>query len=237
MTADIGVVIVAAGKSARFTQNRNADVLAKKPFSPAGGRATWLHSAEKFFRRQDVAQIVLVVAPEDRDVVERVFHYEIQGMKIDLADGGAERYESVQNALRRLRADVKFVAVHDAARPCVRAEEIDAVFRKARETGAAILAAQVVGSLKRANQNVVGESVSRDNLWEAHTPQVFERVILERAYDAIDRAAPPTDDSQLVAALGRDVYLVPGKRTNIKITTRDDLELAELYLAAEKGAL
>lgn len=237
MTADIGVVIVAAGKSARFTQNRNADVLAKKPFSHVGGRATWLHSAEKFSRRQDVAQIILVVAPEDREVVERVFHDEIRGMKIDLADGGAERYESVQNAIRQLRADVKFVAVHDAARPCVREEEIDAVFRKARETGAAILATQVVGSLKRANQNVVGGPVSRDNLWEAHTPQVFERAILERAYDAIDRAAPPTDDSQLVAALGRDVYLVPGKRTNIKITTRDDLELAELYLAAEKGAL
>ena len=158
-------------------------------------------------------------------------------MKIDLADGGAERYESVQNALRQLRSDVKIVAVHDAARPCVQEEEIDAVFRKARETGAAILAAQVVGSLKRANQNVVREPVSRDNLWEAHTPQVFDRAILERAYDAIDRSAPPTDDSQLVAALGRDVYLVPGKRTNIKITTRDDLELAELYLSAEKGAL
>ena len=212
MTADIGVVIVAAGKSARFTQDRNADVLAKKPFAPAGGRATWLHSAEKFFRRQDVAQIVLVVAPEDRVVVKRVFQDEIQRMKIDLADGGAER-------------------------PCVQEEEIDAVFRKARETGAAILAAQVVGSLKRANQNVVREPVSRDNLWEAHTPQVFDRAILERAYDAIDRSAPPTDDSQLVAALGRDVYLVPGKRTNIKITTRDDLELAELYLSAEKGAL
>lgn len=235
MTADIGVVIVAAGKSVRFTQNRNADVLAKKPFAPVGGRATWLHSAEKFFRREDVAQIILVVAPEDRDVVERVFRDENQAMKIDLADGGAERYESVLNALRQLRPSAKYVAVHDAARPCVRDEEIDAVFKRARETRAAILATQVVGSLKRANQDVVKEPVSRDNLWEAHTPQVFERAILERAYAAIDRNAPPTDDSQLVAALGCDVFLVPGKRTNIKITTRDDIELAELYLAAEKS--
>ncbi len=235
MTADIGVVIVAAGKSTRFTQNRNADVLAKKPFAPVGGRAAWLHSAEKFSRREDVAQIILVVAPEDRDVVERVFHDENQAMKIDLADGGAERYESVLNALRQLRPSAKYVAVHDAARPCVRDEEIDAVFKRARETRAAILATQVVGSLKRANQDVVKEPVSRDNLWEAHTPQVFERAILERAYAVIDRNAPPTDDSQLVAALGYDVFLVSGKRTNIKITTRDDLELAELYLAAEKS--
>ena len=108
------VILAAAGKSSRF-QDKNY----KKPFAPLAGRAVWLHSAEKFLARQDVQQLVLVLSPEDREYFNFKFAANAAILGVDVVDGGAERADSIQKALERVKPEIEFVAVHDAARPCL----------------------------------------------------------------------------------------------------------------------
>lgn len=251
------VIIAAAGKSRRFQKGGSPLTLnaPKKPFAPLKGRAVWLHSAERFARRRDVAQLILVVSPEDRADVERKFAAELSLYGIEIVEGGAERFLSVENGLKAVKASVDYVAIHDAARPCVSDGDLENVFAEATRTGAAILAAPIVGSIKRARPAASGgkletevvreklglgasngerwavdESTSRENLWEAQTPQVFEKTLLERAFRERKPDFQPTDDAGLVEALGAEVAIVPGARTNIKITANEDLTIAEKFL-------
>ncbi len=219
------VVLPAAGQSRRFRDSHY-----KKPFAPLDNRAVWLHAVERFVNRPDVEQVLLVVAPEDQQMVQERFGANLMILGIDLVLGGKTRAESVKKALVRLRDSIEFVAVHDAIRPCLAVEWIDQVFSAAVETGAAILAVPVAATLKRVTQDSrVAETVSREALWEAQTPQVFRRQLLEEAYRrASDLTA--TDDAQLVERLGHPVTVVPGSSLNLKITTKEDLKLAGLVL-------
>ncbi|MCA9149398.1 MAG: 2-C-methyl-D-erythritol 4-phosphate cytidylyltransferase [Planctomycetales bacterium] len=221
------VIIAAAGQSQRF-QDRHY----KKPFAPLAGKAVWLHSAERFLNRNDVKQVILVISAEDREEFFSKFGANIAILGVDVVDGGAERADSVQRALEKVRDDIDFVAVHDAARPCLVDAWIDEVFAAAIKSGAAILANPVVGTLKRSTDGkTTKETVSRSGLWEAQTPQVFQRELLSRAY-AQRGNLNPTDEAQAVEATGHSVTLVNASRMNMKITTRDDLRLAEQVLKA-----
>ena len=225
--ARFGVILVAAGQSSRF---RDANY--KKPFAPLAGRPVWLHSAEKFTDRDDVKQVVVVVAPEDREAFLEKFGASLAFMRITLAEGGAERADSVKNGLEKLAPEIDIIAIHDAARPCLATEWIDRVFAAGAKTGAAILATPVVSTLKRVGpDHVIRETVDRTGLWEAQTPQVFSRSLLERAFTAA-AGRPATDEAGLIEALGHPVTVVPGSPINLKITSREDLRLAEQALKA-----
>ncbi len=219
------VILAAAGKSSRFR-----DAHYKKPFIALEGRAVWLHSAQKFLDRKDVVQVVVVISPEDREDFFSKFGPNVAILGIDVVDGGNERRDSVANALAKIRKEVDFIAVHDAARPCLADEWIDNVFAAALKTGAAILAAPVTGTLKRVSpQHQIEATVSREQLWEAQTPQVFRRDWLAAAYEQKTAA---TDDAQLIEQLGHAVTVVPCSAMNLKITTKDDLRLAGAILKA-----
>jgi 2-C-methyl-D-erythritol 4-phosphate cytidylyltransferase len=223
--AKFAVILPAAGQSRRFH-----DKAYKKPFAPLGGRAVWLHAAEKFLNRNDVKQTILVIAAEDRELFNMKFGANIAIMGVEVIEGGAERSDSVQKALERVKSDIDFVAVHDAARPCIADPWIEDVFTAATRDGAAILATQVQATLKRVDQKKqVAETVSRDGLWEAQTPQVFRRQLLIDAYTKRGPGAV-TDDAQLVERLGHPITVVPCSPLNLKITTRDDVKLAEQVL-------
>jgi 2-C-methyl-D-erythritol 4-phosphate cytidylyltransferase len=225
--ARYSVILPAAGKSSRYRDKHY-----KKPFAILSGRAVWLHSAERFLNRDDVKQVILVIAPEDRDDFNSKFAANVAILGIEVVEGGAERADSVAKALERVRDDVEFVAVHDAARPCIVDEWIDAVFAAADRSGAAIFALPVAGTLKRVGANrLVEETVARQGLWEAQTPQVFRRELILKAY-AQRAGFAATDDAQLVERMGHPVTVVPGSPINLKITTRDDLRLAENALKA-----
>ena len=221
------VILPAAGQSSRFRDQHY-----KKPFAPMEGRPVWMHVADKFTGRADVVQTILIIAPEDREQFAEKFGGNAALLGIEVVEGGAERYDSVARALERVSGDADFIAVHDAARPCIASEWIDAVFSAAAKTGAAILATPVTGTLKRAGDTqTIQETVSRENLWEAQTPQVFRKQLLIDAY-ARRGQQPATDDAQLVERLGHPVTLVPGSPMNIKITTKDDLRMAAALLKA-----
>lgn len=216
------VILAAAGKSSRFNLQKR-----KKTFVDLKGRAVWLRAAELFVNRDDVIQTVVVVAPDDMDWFKEKYAPNLAFMNVDIVAGGNERAASVRNGLARIRPEAEFVAVHDAARPLLVAEWIDRVFQEAAKTGAALLAVPVTSTLKRARvDGTIEETVPRDKLWAAQTPQVFRRQLLLDAY-AQQGALAPTDEAQLVEQLGVPIALVEGSPLNIKITSHEDFRLAE----------
>ncbi|MBR5414989.1 MAG: 2-C-methyl-D-erythritol 4-phosphate cytidylyltransferase [Thermoguttaceae bacterium] len=230
------VIIPAAGQGTRFSADRPAGSFReKKPYVPLAGKAVWLWSAEKFARRPDVIQIVLVVSPEDADGVRNFFQSDLARLGVEVVPGGAERCLSVEKGLSALSPNADFVAIHDAARPCVSDRVVDAVFRAAVESLAAIPAVPIVGTVKkslteRGAPPVIEKTVPRVGLWEAQTPQVFETRLYREAVARRGARNLPTDDAGLIEAIGVKPRLVEGDRTNVKITTLLDLSLAELFL-------
>lgn len=221
------VILPAAGKSTRFTLQQR-----KKTFVELQGRAVWLRAAEHFLNRSDVVQTIVVVSPDDIEWFKEKFAPNIAFMNIDVVEGGAERVDSVRNALAHVRPEADYVAVHDAARPLLVQEWIDKVFQAAARDGAAILATRITSTLKRGSaESKVQETVPRNDLWAAQTPQVFQRQLLVDAY-ARKTEEPPTDDAQVVEAFGHPVTLVEGSPLNIKITTDGDFRFAEAGLNA-----
>jgi 2-C-methyl-D-erythritol 4-phosphate cytidylyltransferase len=222
----IAVILPAAGKSTRYRDKE------KKVFANIDGRAVWLRAAEAFVSRNDVVQTLVVIAAEDQDLFKSRYGAHLGLLGIDIVQGGAERFDSVANALARLRDDVDLVAIHDAARPCITSSMIDSVFSAAAKTGAALLAVPVGDTVKRGDdKGKVEATVSRKGLWLAQTPQVFRRAWLLEAYGKrAQLGADVTDDSQLIEAAGHPVYLVTGSASNIKITAREDIALAEAIL-------
>jgi 2-C-methyl-D-erythritol 4-phosphate cytidylyltransferase len=227
IVAKFAVILPAAGQSSRFK-----DKSYKKVYAPLANKAVWLHAAERFLGRKDVVQTILVISPEDREDFLFKFSANIAILGIEVVDGGAERSDSVAAALARVRPDADYVCIHDAARPCLADVWVDEVFAAAERTGAAIIAIPVAGTLKRVGRDhQIEQTVSRDALWEAQTPQVFRRELLLEAY-AQRGDVRATDDAQLVERLGRKVAVVTGSPINLKITTKEDLRLAEHALKA-----
>ncbi len=220
------VILPAAGQSSRFRDKE------KKPFATLDGRAVWLRAAELFVTRADVCQTIVVVNPDDQEMFRRRFGPNLAFLEVRIADGGAERFESIANALALLKDEAEFVAIHDAVRPCLTEALVDTVFAKAEATGAAMLAVPVTDTLKRVDERQqVTATVPRKGLWQAQTPQVFRRDWLQAAYARRGELGQDiTDDAQLVEAAGHVVHIVEGATTNLKITTRGDLALAEAVL-------
>ncbi len=219
------VILPAAGQSRRF-----GDLFNKKVFASIDNKPLWLYAAEPFVKRRDVAQVLLVIAPEDKETFNEKFSGNAAMLGIEPVTGGATRALSVRNALDQVQPDVDFVAIHDAARPCVAQPWIDAVFEAGVRTGAAILAQPCAATLKRVRDDGTIEStLPRDRVWLAQTPQVFRTDLLRTAYARADDPSQATDEASLVERL-HPVAVVEGSPLNIKVTTKSDLKFAELAL-------
>ena len=226
--ARFAVIIPAAGASTRLRDASRR----KKPFLDLKGRAIWIRAAELFTSRDDVIQTLIVVAPEDMDWFKDKFSANLAFMEVDIVAGGAERFDSVQNALNRVSEDADYVAIHDAARPLMVKEWIDQVFQAAQTSGAVIPAVPVSSTLKRVGADrMIAATVPRERVWAAQTPQVFRRDWLVEAYQKKAETVP-TDDAQLIEQLGHKVTVIEGWPMNFKITTKADLRMAEAVVGA-----
>ncbi len=224
MSAKFGVILPAAGKSSRFSIKKR-----KKPFVDLKGRAVWLRAVEYFVNREDVAQTIIVISPEDYEFFTLKFQANLAFLDLELVEGGAERADSVLNGLEKIRSDIEYVAVHDAARPLLTKKWIDNVFAAAIQHDAAILATPVTSTLKKAVDGKIDKTVSRENLWQAQTPQVFKTDLLREAY-ARRGDFQPTDEAQLVERLGASIHIVEGSPMNLKITSQEDFRMAEALI-------
>ncbi|QDV34527.1 2-C-methyl-D-erythritol 4-phosphate cytidylyltransferase [Tautonia plasticadhaerens] len=218
------VIFPAAGRSRRF-----GDASRKKIFHEVDGRAVWLRAVEPFVNREDVGQLILAIAPEDFELFDRRYKANAAFLGVTVVEGGAERFDTVAACLDRVDPGCDHVAVHDAARPFPAAGLIDLVFEAAREHGAALPGLAVSDTLKRAGPDgLVVETVPREGLYAVQTPQAFRLDLLRRAHEnRPNLTAPVTDDAQLVEAIGHPCRIVAGSPYNIKITTKDDLRMAE----------
>lgn len=230
----VTALVVAAGEGRRFGGP------VPKQFLPLGGVPVLAHTLRALAVPGLVDGLVVAVPPgqEARCLAEVVGPLALP-IPVALVSGGAERGASVRAALARVEDRTDLVLVHDGVRPFVPRPDLRAVIAAAWAHGAAILAVPVSDTLKRAAPDgrplVVLETVPRAGLWASLTPQAFRRDLLARAYDAVEGAAA-TDDALLVERLGHPVVLVPGSRVNIKITSPDDLGIAEALLTRGAGA-
>jgi 2-C-methyl-D-erythritol 4-phosphate cytidylyltransferase len=217
----VGVVIVAAG-----TGSRTGNEL--KQLRWVAGKPMLLHSVQTFMARDDVACVVVVLPRRYAgDPPPWLFQCDVDRLLV--AQGGAERSDSVANGLDDLPPEVDVVLVHDAARPLVSAETIGRVIAEARRGRGAVAALPVVDTLKEVDEagRITG-TVDRARLWRAQTPQGFPRAMIVQAYAAArrDRSAA-TDDAALCERLGLPVVVVRGSERALKVTEESDFARAE----------
>jgi 2-C-methyl-D-erythritol 4-phosphate cytidylyltransferase len=221
-TPDVGVVLVAAGASSRL---RGGEL---KQFRWIAGKPMLLHSLQLFHERRDVAMVVCVLPRQYAgDPPPWIFQCDVD--RLLLSVGGTERGESVLYGLEDLPDEVRVVVVHDAARPFVTMDVVDAVITEARAGRGAVAALPVTDTLKEVDgDGRVVRTIPRDGLWRAQTPQAFPRDILEHAYAAARRARTyATDCAALCEQHGFPVVVVRGTERATKVTEEADFALAE----------
>lgn len=209
-----------------------------KQFIALGGQPLLLHSLRVLQASPAVHEIILAVAESEREYcLDRIVtpHGITKVRKI--VSGGEQRQDSVRHALAEIKADTDIVLVHDAVRPFLTIEMIEAVIRQAALHGAAIVALPMKDTVKQVRQDgIIERTVDRGSLWLAQTPQAFRRDWLEEAHHKAQlNRMHATDDAYLLELLGRPVVVVEGSGDNIKVTRPEDLDIAEAILGRRAG--
>ena len=230
----ISVIIAAGGSAGRFGQK---DLISKQ-FLLLDGKPFLFHSIEKFLSLKNVFEIIVVT--NDLNSTNKLLkeaNYS-DDMKFKTVEGSVLRQDSVYNGFCKVDSSVDLVVVHDVARPLFKIEDLEKCIEASSVSGAAILAVPVVDTIKHAisdkDRLLVKNTVDRQNLYLIQTPQVFNYNLLSQAYKKFkDSNQIVTDEANMLEILGEKVELIPGDRTNIKITYPEDLKIAEGIL---KGA-
>ena len=218
----VAVIVPAAGAGARMGGVR-------KPFIELEGRTVLDWALAPFLARRDVVEVVVALGAGGSGGGLTVPDERVRTVR-----GGASRFESVANALAGLQSDAGVVAVHDGARPFPSPAVIDDCIRLAARGLGAVAGVPAVDTVKRVERGRIAGTPRRDELWYAQTPQVFPREELEQAVARCrESGLSPTDDASMVESTDADVRMVPSSTMNLKITTPDDLVVAEAYI--EKG--
>jgi 2-C-methyl-D-erythritol 4-phosphate cytidylyltransferase len=228
MQAD--VIVVAAGRGERMGGEL------PKPFLPVGGIPLLIRTLRTITRSKRITKIIVVVAPGRETLCHDLLRsYGPFPVPLTVALGGAERQDSVRLGLAALDPPGEVVAIHDAARPFLDYEILDRSIDTAAVYGGALVAVPVRDTIKRAAQEgTVLETIPRQHLWLAQTPQTFRVPLIREAHTkALAEGVVATDDAALVERLGESVKIVPGSHRNFKITTPEDLRFAEVLLRAE----
>jgi len=227
----ISAIIVAAGKGMRMKNSL------RKQYLLLAGRPILAHTLLAFDACSLIENIILVVPKEDFDYCnENVLSSITLRNNVTLISGGAKRQDSVYNGLLAIdNKSANIVVIHDGVRPFVSPEQLTACVIGAKQYGACILGIPADSTLKRVNNSgYVDKTIERDTIWLAQTPQAFQQSLLIKAYDkARQEDFSGTDDAMLVERLGGSVKVISGSKHNIKITTREDLELAKAILENE----
>ncbi len=220
------VIIVAGGKGERMGSE------APKQFLELAGKPILMHTLEKFKQTIPSIEIILALPENQFDFWEELFYkYKLPKIPHQVVKGGTTRFHSVENALELVKEN-SIVAIHDGVRPLVSAKTIEACFNEAEKKGNAIPVVDVVESLRHVSkQDNINKAVARSCYKLVQTPQCFTSEIILKAYQQeFDNFF--TDDASVIEKLGETINLVEGNRENIKITTAEDLIIAEALLKA-----
>lgn len=226
----VSAIIVAAGRGVRMGEPT------PKQYLKLGKRPIVAHSLLTFGRCSGVDSIFLVIPGSDQYFCSTQI---LRPLKLDknvrMVTGGSFRQHSVYNGLCAIEDKPDIVVIHDGVRPFVQPDEIRLCIEEARKTGACILAVPVADTLKKVNDlGQVENTIERQGVWQAQTPQAFQYDLIVRAHErARSDGFEASDDAQLVERLGSRVSIVAGNRRNIKITTPEDLDIARAMLACK----
>jgi 2-C-methyl-D-erythritol 4-phosphate cytidylyltransferase len=217
-------VIVAAGSGSRFGKPKQLEQLAGEP--------VFIHSVRAFHLCQRVDKIILVTNEDLIQQMRSLLQAKGLDAKTSISLGGQRRQDSVMNGLISAHADDNdIILVHDAARPLISQKVINDVIDATITHGAALAAVQVVDTLKREEGGSAVETINRDHLWRAQTPQAAKAVHLHNALEhAQNEGVTGTDESQLLSLISVQSYIVSSDERNFKITYSDDLARAEALL-------
>jgi len=225
------VVVPAAGSGSRM------DTAIPKQYLTLNNKTIIEHTLERLSRADQVIGIMVAIAEDDVHWAQTRLP---ENIDIQTVPGGAMRHHSVLNALHQLRKTIPgqdWVLVHDAARPCVHPGDIGKLITNlcSHEVGG-LLGIPVADTMKRVDEaGKVLESVNREGLWHALTPQMFRLETLIAAIEAARKAhCTITDEASALEFIGKQPVVIAGRRDNIKITTRGDIELAELFLQRQE---
>ena len=221
-------VIVAAGASVRMGE-------IDKIFAPLDSVPIIVRTISAFEQCKLIGEIVVVARQERLEEMRQLCgEFKLNKVAIIVA-GGESRLESVSYGVFSTSRKFPLIAVHDGARPFVSSRLIENVIKKAAEKFAAIPAVRISSTLKETKNGIVVSTLSRDNTYDIQTPQVFiSEVIKAAVYRGVRRKEELTDESMALEAIGFPVHIVDGEKTNIKITTPEDLKLAEAIISAGK---
>jgi 2-C-methyl-D-erythritol 4-phosphate cytidylyltransferase len=222
-------IIAAAGAGTRMASDR------PKQFLLLAGTPVIFHTLRVFEQCDSIDEVIVVLpAEESAGFLSLAGKFGVRKLA-RVVPGGVTRSDSVKRGLMAIRsATAEIVVVHDGVRPFVTVEEIDATIAAAKSDGAAILVAPVTDTIKQVDYRAIVKTLDRGTLRRALTPQCFRYELLREAYQKADVNDPSlTDESALVEQLGKRVSIVEGSARNIKITTAEDLAIAEAILAAD----
>ena len=224
-------IIVGAGRGLRFA----SDSQTQKQFLLLGGEPLILKTLQPFLTSNRISSCVLVVPKSAVDLVKKEVAPYASEDNIRVIAGGERRQDSVRFGVEAADgADV--VVVHDAVRPFVRQEWISQVIDRCINNDGAIVALSVSDTLKKVVDGRISETIPRDNIWQAQTPQAFRRELLMEVYASVDwENVHVTDEAQLLEIAGKSVAIVPGSSENFKITTQDDWSKAEVIWEQRHG--
>ena len=224
-------IIVGAGRGLRFA----SDSQTQKQFLLLGGEPLILKTLQPFLTSNRISSCVLVVPKSAVDLVKKEVAPYASEDNIRVIAGGERRQDSVRFGVEAADgADV--VVVHDAVRPFVRQEWISQVIDRCINNDGAIVALSVSDTLKKVVDGRISETIPRDNIWQAQTPQAFRRELLLEVYASVDwENVHVTDEAQLLEIAGKSVAIVPGSSENFKITTQDDWSKAEVIWEQRHG--
>jgi 2-C-methyl-D-erythritol 4-phosphate cytidylyltransferase len=228
---DAEAIIVAAGQGRRFPGEQ------KKQFLPLAGKPVIAHSLAAFEATPLIRSVLLVVHPEDADWCRREIVERFGFAKVSrIVPGGAERQDSVRTGLEALKEENGIVVIHDGVRPLVSREMIEASIEGAVRFGAVVMAVPSKETIKRVDrEGRVLETLDRQALRQIQTPQAFRTAVLREAYRrSMAEGFLGTDDASLVERIGIEVRVLPGDYANIKITTPEDLLVADRLIRERK---
>ena len=227
------LIVAAGGLGSRFLESSQNPLLKKSPsklFFPLQGKPVLSHCLETFQACPQISETILAV-PAGTEKQILALAKRSGWRKVKVLSGGKTRAESVLKALKRANRKSDWVMVHDGARPFVSKEMLDQLFRAASSADGVIAAKKVVPTIKQADPNrQIVRTLDRSSLYEAETPQLVKKRLLQKAFDTLTDALNATDEASMLEALSAKVKLVTHDTWNPKITSYKDWELAEAYL-------
>ncbi|MBI2661288.1 2-C-methyl-D-erythritol 4-phosphate cytidylyltransferase [Candidatus Woesearchaeota archaeon] len=229
------VIIAAAGKGARMGINSN------KVFLTLAGRPILYHTIKVFENCSAIDDIIIVTKKEDIDEINNIKNNNNFKKIKNIVIGGIERQDSVYNGLMSIKNgknndDNNIILVHNGSNPLVKENEIIECIENARIYGAAVVGFPVKDTLKEAKENIIVKTIDRTNLWQMQTPQAIQYGLFIKAFEnAKKNNLKFTDDVALVEAIGHKVKIVQCSNENIKITTPEDLKIAEGIMMKRSG--